>query len=110
VTASVGVSTPALFDVVHVSTDVGYIGSRFTRDDTIETDPFIGWNAAIHVPNYKGFDFVIGVRNIIGKREQIPAQSDYDRENDPTMASDDVETLMVPGPGREIFTRLGYRY
>jgi hypothetical protein len=48
------------------------------------------------------------VRNLLGTREQVPAQSDYDRlyAQDGTLRNEHVNLL--PGTGRELFVRIGY--
>jgi iron complex outermembrane receptor protein len=102
VTASGGVSTPLLFDRAHVSTEIAVVGPRPTRDPTVNARAFVGWNAVIYVPDLNGFDLTIGVRNLLGTREQVPAQEDYDRETEL------VSTL--PGEGREFHARIGYRF
>jgi outer membrane receptor protein involved in Fe transport len=58
------------------------------------------------MPDVQGFDITVGVRNLLG-REEVPAQSDYNRTN---MAGGSLEVLSVPGPGREGFARVGYRF
>jgi hypothetical protein len=66
---------------------------------------FLGWNATIYVPNLSGFDLTIGVRNLLGRREEVPVQEDYDR-TDP----EEVPVPAIPGEGREFYARLGYSY
>jgi outer membrane receptor protein involved in Fe transport len=104
VMVKMGVSSPRWFDRVHLSTDVNFIGARPTRDSGTDADPWLGWNAVAYVPDYHGFDFTLGVRNILGLRADIPAQSDYDRQ------SPEIDVFVIPGPGREIFARVGYQY
>ncbi len=110
VTASGGVSTPLVLGYAHISTDLNVIGARPTRpDETGAPSPvspaFIGWNWTVYVPNLRGFDLTAGVRNVIGKREQVPAPGDYDR------SLPDVLTVpRVPGEGRELYVKLGYSY
>lgn len=104
VLVKLGVSSPRWLDRFHVSTDVSFIGARPTRDPANDADPWVGWNAVMYVPDYRGFDFTLGVRNILGLRADIPAQSDYDRQ------SPEIDVYVVPGPGREIFARVGYQY
>ncbi|HEX5064139.1 MAG TPA: TonB-dependent receptor, partial [Kofleriaceae bacterium] len=66
--ASFGVSTPLLLDRAHVSTELTYIGERPVRPDTDTGDPldaapqWLGVNATVYVPSYKGFDITAGVR------------------------------------------------
>ena len=101
VKGNVGVSTPRLWDTLHLSSDMSYISSVEARRSA-ETDAFFSWNAVVFVPDYRGFDFTLGARNILGDRREIPAQVDYDRG--------DSRVLIVPGEGRELFVRVGYRY
>ena len=109
VTANLGVSTPLLLERAHVSAELSYISSRHTREillrpnNYVDAEAFVGANLIVYAPRLFGFDMTVGVRNILGVREQIPAQSDYDR-------TDGVDTYLVPGAGREIFARVGYRY
>ena len=66
---------------------------------------YVGWDATLYAPDIKGFDITVGARNLLG-RERVPAQSDYDRG----AGASTVEVLEVPGPGREVFARVGYRF
>ncbi len=108
-TANLGVSTPLMFGRAHFSTELSYLSSRHTREydprktNYVEAEAFLRWNFTVYMPSISGFDVTIGVRNILGVREQIPAQSDYDRAGG-------VNTYLVPGAGRELFARVGYRY
>jgi len=104
VLASAGVSTPRLRGLVHLSTELEIVGRRTTRDPTVHTRAFVGWNAAVYFPELRGFDVTIGARNLIGKRELLPSQEDYDR----TMPPATVPAL--PGEGREVYARVGYRF
>ena len=106
VTASAGISTPRLFGVGHLSTEVDVVGPRRTRDPAVKARTFVGWNAAIYVPDLRGFDLTIGARNMLGKREQVPAQEDYDR----TMPPPGTVVPIPPGEGTEVYARVGYRY
>jgi iron complex outermembrane receptor protein len=111
VTASGGISTPKLFGVGHLSTELNYISQRATRpqmDDTSSPDSpaWYGLNAVIYVPDVRGFDVTAGVRNIIGTRDFMPAPADYDRYMSPTS----VTVARIPGEGREMFVKLGYSY
>ncbi len=111
IVANGGLSTPALWGVAHLSTEVIYLSERNTRDEDVVVDPWLGINAAIYIPKYKKFDFTIGVRNIIGTREQVPAQVDYDRVFvDDRDRLTDLDVLTLPGSGREFFARAGYQY
>ncbi len=104
VVAAGGASTPKLAGLFHLSTEVKLIGSRRTRDAMIEADPFLGWNAALYLPDFHGVDVTVGARNLIGRSEQVPAQEDFDRTND------GVPIYLIPGEGREIYARVGGRY
>ncbi|MGE3459620.1 MAG: TonB-dependent receptor plug domain-containing protein, partial [Kofleriaceae bacterium] len=118
-TAAGGVSTPKLFGLVHVSTEVTFIGRRATRraaaDSPSPAAPaWTGWNATLYFPSVRGFDITAGVRNLIGKRNLIPAPGDYDRTNpgSPMDPTDDTVTVIprVPGEGRELYVKVGYAY
>jgi outer membrane receptor protein involved in Fe transport len=99
VTANLGASTPLLFGLGHVSTDLHFVGARRTRDETIDVDPFLRWNVTIHAPDLGGFDLTIGVRNLLGVREQVPLSADFDRG--------DQIVPWLPGEAREFHARLG---
>ena len=108
VTLNGGWSTPKLFGYANISLDAQLISSRNTRDRMIDADAWLGIGAAIHAPSLYGLDVTLGVRNLLGTREQVPAQSDYDRvyEQDGTLRNEHVNLL--PGAGRELFVRIGY--
>lgn len=99
--ASAGLSSPLVLRRAHLSTEVQAIGARSTRVDGVRADPFVAWNVVAYVPSVAGFDVTLGVRNLLGRREAVPAPEDYDR-------ADPIATL--PGEGRELYARLGYRY
>lgn len=110
ITATAGVSTPRLFDRAHVSTELTVLGRRPTRpaldgSESPDAEPWFGWALTVYVPNVRGFDITVGARNLIGKRDQVPAPGDYDRE---TPVS--VVIPRVPGEGREIYAKIGYSY
>jgi len=52
-----------------------------------------------------GFDITAGVRNILGKRNMVPAPGDYDRTS-----PDTVNVVSIPGEGRELYVKVGYSY
>jgi iron complex outermembrane receptor protein len=111
-TVSGGISTPALFDRVHVSTELNFISDRPTRPDpntgvvSPDSPAWLGWNATIYAPNLvAGFDFTAGVRNILGTRDMVPAPADYDRTVPAYLV-----VPRVPGEGRELYAKLGYAY
>jgi hypothetical protein len=110
ITATGGVSTPRLLDIAHVSTEMTMIGRRPTRlalDGSASPDSpgWLGWSVTLFAPNIRGFDVTIGARNLIGKRDQLPAPGDYDRS-----APDPVVIPRIPGEGREFFAKVGYSY
>jgi hypothetical protein len=108
--ATGGLSTPRLADLAHISTEVTVIGRRPTRpaiDGTASPDAktWVGWALTLYAPNIRGFDVTIGVRNLIGKRDMLPAPGDYDRST-----PDAVVIPRIPGEGREFFAKVGYSY
>ena len=102
VTAVLAVSTPLLGDVAHVSGEVHVIGPRPTRDPMVETATYAGVSLVAYAPDVRGLDVTLGVRNLLGSREEVPAPEDYDRGG--------VPIVVLPGEGREVYARLGYRY
>ncbi len=111
VTAAGGLSTPKLYGIVHLSTELTFISERLTRNQMdgtpSESSPaWYGLNAVFYVPDLRGFDLTGGVRNIIGTRDMMPAPADYDRYMSPTT----VTVPRIPGEGRELFLKLGYSY
>jgi len=118
VTFATGVSTPKLFDRLHVSTELQFIGARRTRtavagtatDDLVgdqRSPPWYGLNATLYIPDIRGFDVTMGARNLLGKRDLTPAPDDYDRFPDPM-----TTTIVprIPGEGREVYVKVGYSY
>jgi outer membrane receptor protein involved in Fe transport len=122
VTASLGISTPKLFRVAHLSTEANLIGERPTRNPepvpgappmTSPRSPaWLGWNVAVYAPNVKGFDITIGVRNLLGKRDLMPTPGDYDRTDtaQPDPDAPPIVVPRVPGEGRELYAKIGYSY
>lgn len=114
ITAAAGLSTPKLGGYAHLSTEAIFISERATRPDVDTGDPldpapaWLGLNANIYVPDFHRFDVTAGVRNIIGKRDRIPAPGDYDRYDEASMSTTTIP--LVPGEGREIYVKVGYRY
>lgn len=100
-TASLGVSSPKLRNLAHLSSELMVIGSEPTRGEPMEgrSATFVGWNVAIYAPSLYGFDLTIGARNLLGTAQEVPAAEDFDRE---TIAG------VVPGEGRELYVRLGH--
>ena len=110
VTATVGVSTPKLWDRAHLSGEAVVLSKRSTRPDATgaalpDSPAWTGINATLYVPDLKGFDVTAGVRNILGTRDEIPAPGDYDRFPDPTTT---IVVPKIPGEGREFFIKVGY--
>jgi len=99
--AAAGASSPLLVERFHLSSELQVLGGRPTRDPMVDAAPFVGWNLVVHAPDLGGFDVTLGVRNLIGRREEVPAQEDFDR-------GDVVPVL--PGEGRELHARVGYRW
>ena len=110
ITATAGISTPRLFDRVHVSTELTVIGRRPTRpaldgSPSPDSPAWFGWALTLYAPNIRGFDVTIGARNLIGKRNLLPAPGDYDRS-----VPEAVVIPRIPGEGRELFAKVGYSY
>lgn len=108
VVAKLGLSTPAVLGT-HLSTDVRFVGSRATRDELVDTDPWVGWNVTLYAPDLSGFDVTLSLRNVLGARQEIPLQADYDRQGDLATITPGTDVLTVPGVGREVFARIGRR-
>jgi hypothetical protein len=111
VTAAGGLSTPKIYGVAHLSTELTFISERLTRNAmdgtrSESTPAWLGLNAVFYVPDLRGFDLTGGVRNILGTRDLMPAPADYDRYKSPNT----VTIPRIPGEGREIFLKLGYSY
>jgi outer membrane receptor protein involved in Fe transport len=102
-----GVSSRLIKNLLHASTELAFVGSRGTQASAETVDAHLGWNVAVYFPNLRGLDLTLGARNLLG-REDVPAQSDYNR----TVVGRQgvLPVLTVPGPGRELFARLGYRF
>jgi len=113
-TAAAGLSTPKLGGYVHVSGELLVIGSRPTRPDvdsgdaSPDSDTWLGINLSAYAPDVAGFDLTAGVRNLRGKRDRIVAPGDYDRSDAATMTTRTI--TQVPGEGRELYVKVGYRY
>jgi iron complex outermembrane receptor protein len=105
----VGMSSQLLVDMFHVSGELSYMSERGTQEGTETLPAYLGLNLAWYAPNVRGFDITVGARNLLG-RERVPAQSDYNRVGDPLDNTDDVDVLEVPGPGPEVFARMGFRF
>lgn len=113
-TISAGASSPKLANLFHLSSELTLLGARPTiectegcndesangRTRASHAKVFIGWNAAIYAPSLYGFDVTIGMRNILGKAQQVVAAEDFNREG---------ETAdFVSGEGRELYVRIGH--
>jgi iron complex outermembrane receptor protein len=110
VTAGTGISTPKLGGRTHLSVEGILLGERPTRPDvngnaSPRAPAWVGLNLTAYTPNLRGFDVTAGVRNLIGRRDQMPAPPDYDRS-----MPDSVVVPRVPGEGREIYVKVGYSY
>ncbi len=103
VVAKLGASSHLLLEKFHLSSEVSYVSSRGTQQDEETVGEYVGLNVVAYAPNINGFDVTIGARNLLG-REEVPAQADYNR------IEPDVTVLSVPGPGREVFGRVGYKF
>ena len=111
-------------DVVEVSGGTTYAGGvRFTQSGTAASKIRIvgvrsggarpvlagGTNTVEFSANhyvFEGFDVTAGVRNLIGKRDLVVAPGDYDRFDGSTTTT----VPRVPGEGREVYVKVGYRY
>lgn len=111
-TASGGVSSPKLLDYAHLSAELQFIGERTTRADEAGTPSpsspaWTGLNLTAYAPDIRGFDVTLGVRNLIGTRDLMPAPADYDRF---PVGEPVVHVARIPGEGREIHVKVGYSY
>lgn len=103
VTAVLGLSTPLVRELAHLSGEAHLIGPRPTRDaGGDDTATHVGLSLVAYAPDVHGLDVTVGVRNLLGRREQVPAPEDFDRT--------DASVHVLPGEGREVYARLGYRY
>ena len=110
ISASTGVSTPRIADRVHLSAQVSVLGERPTRPDAMDqplpaAPTWVGFDACAYAPDLWGFDVTVGARNLIGKRDLMPAPGDYDRSMPDTRV-----VPRVPGEGRELYVKVGYSY
>ena len=108
ITATGGVSTPKLGGYAHLSAEVQFLGKRATRDPMVTSPAWTGLNTALYIPNVKRFDITIGARNLIGKRDLMPAPADYDLH--PAAPEPDITIPRIPGEGREVYVKVGYSY
>lgn len=105
VQASLGVSTPLIRKLAHVSTEVIVLGPRPTQDPAITAAAHTMWNASILVPSLGGFDISLTARNLLGVRQQVVAPQDYNRT---LPRVQDINR--VPGEGREVYVRVGFTF
>ena len=110
ISASAGASTPRIVDRVHLSAQITVLGDRPTRPDAMDqkspaSPAWVGLDAIAYAPNLWGFDVTVGGRNLIGKRDLLPAPGDYDRSMPDTRV-----VPRVPGEGRELYVKVGYSY
>ena len=110
ITASAGVSTPKLLGRAHVSVETVVLGPRPTRPDAAgnpspDSPAWAAVNLTVYVPSLRGFDVTAGVKNLIGKRDLMPAPGDYDRSMPDTLV-----VARVPGEGRELYAKIGYAF
>jgi len=103
VTAQLGVSSQLIAKLFHLSGELLFLSERGTQDPDVTVPAHVGVSVIAYAPNVRGMDLTLGARNLAGA-EEVPAQSDYNR-SDPR-----VDVLRVPGPGREVFFRMGYRF
>jgi len=107
--AAAGVATPLLAGRLQLSTEAQALSSRHTRDPDRDARAWLGWNAVAYLPDVHGVDLTVGVRNLLGVREQVVAQEDYDRTDG--ISGDGTNPIYtLPGEGREFYARAGYRY
>ncbi|HEU0035346.1 MAG TPA: TonB-dependent receptor [Kofleriaceae bacterium] len=112
VTTATGVSTPRLGGYAHVSVQLVTVGERATRPDpdgnaSPRSPAWYDLDAAVYVPDLRGFDVTVGGRNLIGTRDLLPAPGDYDRFPDPMTT---ILVPRIPGEGREVYVKVGYQY
>ncbi len=108
-TSSVGASSPRLRGLFHLSSELTLVGSLLSTTCSVgcaeqplkptASDTFAGWNAAIYAPSIRGFDVTIGVRNLLGIRQDVLAAEDFNRQGQ--------TATFVEGEGREIYVRIG---
>jgi outer membrane receptor protein involved in Fe transport len=103
VVAQLGASSHLLFDAFHASAEAQLVSARGTQDARASVPAHVGLHVVAYAPDVRGFDVTVGVRNLLG-RERVPAQSEYNRTS-----PDALTVLEVPGPGRELFVRVGRR-
>lgn len=98
-TASFGISSPKLGGVAHLSSELMIVSDRPSPAGE-RASPYAGLNLVAYAPSFHGFDVTLGVRNLLGIRQEIPAASDFERE--------DLVISTVPGEGRELYVRIGH--
>ncbi|MBP9087209.1 MAG: TonB-dependent receptor [Kofleriaceae bacterium] len=105
VQGSLGLSTPLLRQLAHVSSEIIVVGQRPTQDPAVTAQAHALWNASVLLPNLHGFDVSFTARNLLGVRQQVVAPQDYNR-------TAPVEAIInrVPGEGREVYLRVGFSF
>lgn len=98
-TLSVGVSSPRLGGLAHLSSEMMIISNRPTPNGE-RSSAYTGVNLAAYAPSFRGFDVTLGVRNLFGIRQAVPAAEDFEREG--------LTLSVVPGEGRELYVRIGH--
>ena len=106
VVAKVQLSSPAFAKLFHASTELQFTSRRHTRDPDLEAREHWAWNLVLYAPNLgkTGIDATLGVRNLAGRREQVPTSDEVDRDGGTS------PIYVIPGERREFFARLGYSY
>lgn len=105
---SLGLSTPLVRALAHLSGELLFVGERPTREAGEPAPAWLGVNLTAYAPNVHGFDVTAGVRNLLGTRPAVVAPGDYDRFDEMTMTTTTIPT--VPGEGRELYVKVGYSY
>ncbi len=103
IVAKLGASSQLIADLLHVSGELAFVSARGTRDEDEPVPAWVGLNVTTYFPDVKGFDITVGGRNLIA-REHVPAQAEYDS------APGATDVLEIPGPGREVFARVGRKF
>jgi len=111
-----GLSSQLLAKLFYLSGELRYISERGTQDtagtqNNNTVAAYTGLDLVAYAPDVHGVDVTLGARNLVG-REQLPAQSDYNRAlyNAGTNTLTQVPVYETPGPGRTVFVRVGYRF
>lgn len=103
VTASLGASSQPLWAGLTLSSELMFIGERSVpagEPEARQVPRHVMWNAVLYLPSWHGFDITLGARNLLGRRERVPAAEDFTDADGELVGS-------VPGEGRELYVRLG---